>query len=90
MGGIGVAGLARGVAGLARGIACGAGFAGEEFAVTLFVLIPLMPLIKDRNKADDEEEGDKKDPGVEVLAIGFHVGPFIPAGGEIDHNRYNK
>ena len=66
------------------------GFPGEELPVPLFKLIPLMPLVKDGGKAHDQQQRDKKDYRVEILAIGFYLGPFIPTGDKIDDDGYHK
>ena len=65
-------------------------FPGQEFPVALFVLIPLMPLVKDGGEGHDQQERDEQDRGIEILAIGFHLGPFVPTGGKIDDNGYHK
>jgi len=55
----------------------------------LFVLFPFPALVEDGGKGDDKQEGDEEDHGVEVGAIGLHYGPFVPAGGQADHGRYD-
>jgi hypothetical protein len=56
----------------------------------LFVLVPLVALIEDGGETDDQEEGDEEDDGVEVGAMRFHVGPFVPTGSKIDDDGYNQ
>ena len=89
----GVGGIRRG--GAVGGIGVGGGsfgfvvFAGQEFEVALFVLFPFPALVEDGAEGNDQEEGDEKDHGVEVGAVGFHFGAFVPAGGEADNGRYD-
>jgi len=88
-----VGGIRRG--GAVGGIGVGGGsfgfvvFAGQEFEVALFVLFPFPALVEDGAEGNDQEEGDEKDHGVEVGAVGFHFGAFVPAGGEADYGRYD-
>ena len=63
---------------------------GPEFLVVLFVLVPLVALIEDGGETDDQEEGYEEDDGVEVGAMRFHVGPFVPTGSKIDDDGYNE
>src|SRR6186713_3592028 len=43
-----------------------------------------MPLVEYCRKPHDKDEGHQKNHWVEILGIGFHIGPFVPAAGEID------
>jgi hypothetical protein len=63
--------------------------AGPEFPIALFILVPLMSLVEDRGETDDQRQGDEEDDGIEVGAVGFHIGSSIPAGGKIDDNGDN-
>jgi len=64
--------------------------AGPEFLVVLFILVPLVALIKDRREGDDQQEGDEEDHRVKVGAMGFHVSPSVPTRRKIDDDGYNE
>lgn len=87
-------GVEVGVGRRLRGVGVGgffgfAVFAGQELEVPLFVLFPFPALVEDSGKADDDQQGDQEDHGVEVGAVGFHFGPFVPAGGQADNGGYD-
>ena len=77
-----------------RRIFSGVGFfpfeAAFKFPVVLFGLVPPVPLIEDGRKTHDQQEGDQKDQRIEISAMGFHVGPLVPSGREIDEDGYNE
>lgn len=56
----------------------------------LFVPVPFVPLIKNGCKTQDQQQSDQENDRIEICAIGFHVGPLIPAGRKIDDNWYNE
>lgn len=63
---------------------------GPEFLVSLFQLIPLMALVENGRKADDQQKRDKKNHGAEFGAIGFHIRAAVPTGSKIDDDGYNE
>ena len=51
----------------------------------MLVLVPFPALVKYGGKADDQQEGDEEDHGIEVGAVRLHLGAFVPAGQQADH-----
>jgi hypothetical protein len=63
---------------------------GQEFLIVLFVLVPLVALIKDSCKTDDQQKGDQEHHRIKISAVRFHVGSSVPAGRKIDDDGYNE
>lgn len=55
----------------------------------MFILFPFPALVEDGSETDDDQQGDEEDHGVEVGAVGFHFGSFVPAGGQADNGGYD-
>jgi hypothetical protein len=64
--------------------------ASQEFPIVLFILVPLVALIKDGCKTDDQHQGDQEHHRIKIGAVRFHVGSSVPAGRKIDDDRYNE
>jgi hypothetical protein len=66
------------------------GPAGHQLLVPLLILIPLMPLPKDCRKPDDQQQRHQQHRRIEVLAIGLHIRPFVPARNQAYDNGNNN
>src|SRR5258707_5522489 len=53
------------------------GLAGEEFPITLFVLIPFVTLPEDGNEGHDQNKGNTEEPGIEIATAGLHIRPVL-------------
>jgi hypothetical protein len=63
------------------------GMTGEQFAISLFILIPFVLLRENSHEDHDEQQGDQQR---EATGIEYHAGLFIPSGGKIDDDGYDE